>query len=52
MSVQHVCTREDDERLLDWLYLLDAGWSSPEIGRRYGVAATRVRAATNRVKNA
>lgn len=45
------CTRDEDETLLDWLYLRDAGWSCPEIGRRYGVNGEYVRAATNRVRH-
>lgn len=46
------CTREEDEVILDWLYLRDIGWTADQIAARYGTSGSYVRAATNRVRRA
>lgn len=45
-------SRADDETLLAWLHQRASGVSSSDIANRYGVTATRVRTATNRVMQA
>ena len=42
-------TRKDDERLLEWLDMRHAGFSSGEVGRLHNVTDSRVRVATQRV---
>lgn len=44
-------TREADEMHLDWLRRREAGESSTEIARRWGVTAAQVRIATTRIWN-
>jgi hypothetical protein len=34
---------------LDWLYLRDAGWTTGQIGKRYGVPSSHVRTVQNRI---
>lgn len=48
----HIPTREEDEKLLEWLRLRSRGAKTPDIGALYSTTENRVRVSTNRVVKA
>jgi len=44
-------TREADERILEMLTMWDRGWTSPQIGDRFGLTQHAVRSIINRIKH-
>lgn len=49
MTLKQALERARDDMHLSWLALRDSGWTSGQIGKRYGVAASHVRTVLNRI---